>query len=70
MNIERNILLCILILVSIIIVSCSPTERSKNSKLADGIFDQLIKTSIHSIDHEGIKNDSKYDENTFYIPNR
>lgn len=44
--------------------------RGKNSKLADGIFDQLIKTSIHSIGHEGIKNDSKYDENTFYVPNR
>lgn len=45
-------------------------DRGKDSKLMDGIFDQLIKTGVHSVGHDGIKNYSKYDDDAFYVPNR
>ncbi len=46
-------------------------NRGHENKFLDGVFDQLIKTSIYSIGTDGIRNyPKKYDEDTFYIPSK
>lgn len=46
-------------------------DRGKENKLLDGVFEQLIKTSVNSVGTGELRNNPKqYDENTFYVPNR
>lgn len=46
-------------------------DRGKENKLLDGVFEQLIKTSVNSSGTGELRNKPKeYDEDTFYVPNR
>jgi hypothetical protein len=46
-------------------------DRGKENKLLNGVFEQLIKTSVNSVGTGELRNNPKqYDEDTFYVPNR
>ncbi len=46
-------------------------DRGKDNKLLNGVFEQLIKTSINSVGTGELRNNPKqYNKGTFYVPNR